>query len=164
MEVKDCRQLTFTLNGGDYGFPIHSVNEVIGLMEITNVPKTPEYIKGIINLRGKIMPVMDLRLKFEMPEVEYNERTSIIIVKINIKNEARTIGVVVDRIAEVIDIDPNEVESPPQFGAKEEESCLKGIGKYKDKVIMLLNIDAVVGGADVEAFFKREDKKKLASV
>ena len=160
MEVKDCRQLTFVLNGGAYGFPIHSVHEVIGLITITHVPKTPNYIKGIINLRGKIMPVLDLRLKFGMEESTYDERTCIIIVSVNIHNKEKTIGVVVDSISEVLDIAPEEIEPPPEYGI-EDAGLLKGIGKFKGKVIMLLDIDTVIGGEDVALFFK-QDVKNLA--
>lgn len=162
VEVMDCRQLTFTLNNVNYGFPIHTVNEVISLMEITEVPKTPNYIKGVINLRGKIIPVMDLRLKFEMTEVEYNERTSIIIVSVNIKGQEKNIGVVVDTISEVLDLNPEEIEPPPEYGADERISCLNGVGKFKEKVVMLLNIDQVVGGEGIESFFKEDLKKDLA--
>lgn len=161
MEVKDCRQLTFTLNGVNYGFPIHTVNEVISLMEITSVPKTPTYIKGVINLRGKIIPVMDLRLKFEMPEIEYNERTSIVIVAVHIHGQEKVIGVVVDTISEVVDLKPDDIEPPPEYGAKEDINCLKGIGKFKDKVIMLLDIDEVVCRDDLNSFFKEEFTKSL---
>ncbi len=164
LELKDCRQLTFILNGGDYGFPIYTVNEVIGLVKITHVPNTPSFIKGIINLRGKIMPVMDLRLKFGMPESEYNERTCIIIVSVKIKGEQKTMGVVVDRISEVIDIKLDDVEAPPQYGAKDSVSFLMGIGKFKEKVIMLLNIDEVVSGEDIASFFKQAPKESLAKV
>lgn len=164
MEVKDCRQLTFVLNGGAYGFPIQSVHEVIGLIAVTHIPKTPDYIKGIINLRGKVMPVLDLRLKFGMQESDYDEHTCIIVVSINIHGETKTIGVVVDSIAEVVDISPDEVEPPPEYGAKEDSGLLKGIGKFKGKVIMLLDIDAVVGGEEVARFFKKEANKSLASV
>lgn len=164
MDAADCRQLTFKLNGGDYGFPIQTVNEVIGIMEITVVPKAPSYIKGIINLRGKIIPVMDLRLNFGMPEVQYDERTCIIIISVNINGVKRTIGVAVDKISEVVDIDPNEIEPPPQFGIKEEDSFIDGIGKFKDRVIMLLNIDKIVDGKDIAPFFKNESKKSLETV
>lgn len=163
MDVTDCRQLTFTLNGGAYGFPIQSVHEVIGLVAITKVPKTPDYIKGIINLRGKIMPVLDLRLKFEMPQGAYDERTCIIIVSVEIHGELKTMGVVVDSIAEVIDIDPNEIEPPPEYGGNDNSGLLKGIGKYKGKVIMLLDINTVVGGEEVAHFFKQEAHNSLVS-
>lgn len=163
LEAKDCRQLTFVLNKVSYGFPIHSVHEVIGLVPITHIPKTPVYIKGIINLRGRVMPILDLRLKFGMAERAYDELTCIIIVSIHLHGELRTLGVVVDSIAEVVDIDPNEIDPPPEFGAKEDLGLLKGIGKYKNKVIMLLDIDNVVGCSEMAAFFKQEAKKSLAS-
>lgn len=161
MEVKDCRQLTFVLNGGAYGFPIHSVHEVIGLIPITHIPKAPVYIKGIINLRGKVMPVLDLRLKFGMNESDYGEHTSIIVISVNIHGEMRTIGIVVDSIAEVVDIDPIEIEPPPEYGAKEDAGLLKGIGKYKGKIIMLLDIEAVVSGAELAHFIKQHAQNNL---
>jgi len=164
MDIKDCRQLTFVLDGGNYGFPIHTVNEVIGLIGITQVPGTPKFIKGIINLRGKIMPVMDLRLKFEMPEIEYNERTCIIVISVNIKGEKKTIGVVVDGISEVLDIKPEDIEPAPEYGSGEEVGFIKGIGKFRDKIIMMLGIDEVVCCEDVAAFFRQEAKKSLAQV
>lgn len=164
MDAADCRQLTFTLNGGDYGFPIHTVNEVIGIMDITIIPKAPKYIKGIINLRGKIIPVMDLRLNFGMPEITYDARTCIIIISVNLNGEKRTLGVAVDKISEVVDIDPNQIEPPPQFGLKQEDSFIDGIGKVKERVIMLLNIDKVVDGKEIALFFKNEPKKSLETV
>lgn len=164
MEVKDCRQLTFVLNSGHYGFPINTVKEVIGLIKITHVPNVPKFIKGVINLRGKIMPVMDLRLKFEMPECDYNERTCIIIVSVHIKGEEKTIGVLVDRVSEVLDIKLDDVEPPPQYGSNDGVSFLKGIGKVKGRVVMLLDIDEVIGGDEIASFFKQGAQQNSASV
>jgi len=141
---KDGKHLIFELGEGGYGIPILEVSEINGLMNITPIPKTPKYIKGVINLRGKIIPVMDLRLKFDMPEKEYDERTCIIIVGITVGNELKQIGVVVDIVSEVFDIPLSEIEAPPSYGTQSKNDFLNGIGKVKGKVVMLLNIEKVV--------------------
>ncbi|MCK7467721.1 MAG: chemotaxis protein CheW [Desulfosudis oleivorans] len=112
MEAQDGKHLTFSLGNEDYGLPILQVREIIGMMEITHVPKTPEFIKGVINLRGKIIPIMDLRLKFGMKSIDYTERTCIIVVEIKINEIKRLMGVVVDMVSEVVNINQNEIEPP----------------------------------------------------
>ena len=103
-------------------------------------------------------------LPFEMPEIEYNERTCIIVISVNIKGEKKTIGVVVDGISEVLDIKPEDIEPAPEYGSGEEVGFIKGIGKFRDKIIMMLGIDEVVCCEDVAAFFRQEAKKSLAQV
>lgn len=144
MEVQEGKYLTFLLEDENYGFPIMRIKEIIGLMDITPVPKTPSFIKGVINLRGKIIPVMDLRIKFNMSENIYNEKTCIIVVEIENKNAQSLVGIVVDTVAEVINFPKDDIEPPPQYGSDIENSFLTGVGKLKDKVIMLLNIDKIV--------------------
>lgn len=141
---QEGKHLIFLLGERDYGIPILEVSEINGLMDITPVPKTPDFIKGVINLRGKIIPVMDLRLKFGMPEKEYDEQTCIIIVNIPVGNTKKQMGIVVDIVSEVFDIPPSEIEAPPNYGAQSEDGFLNGIGKIKGKVVMLLNIEKVV--------------------
>lgn len=142
--MQDGKHLVFQLGDGGYGIPILEVCEINGLMDITSIPKTPDYIKGIINLRGKIIPVMDLRLKFGMPEKEYDERTCIIIINVSVGNGKKQIGVVVDVVSEVFDIPLSDIEAPPEYGAQCKEGFLNGVGKVKGKVVMLLNIQKVV--------------------
>jgi len=144
MELQDGKHLTFSLGNEDYGIPILKVKEIIGLMEITHVPQTPEFIKGVINLRGKIIPIMDLRLKFKMPEKDYNERTCIIVVEVLIHDAKRLMGIVVDMVSEVVNIQAAEIEPPPQYGTKVETGFLTGLGKVKGKVVMLLNIEQII--------------------
>ena len=149
-EKKEGKHLIFQLGERLYGIPILKVNEINGLMDITPVPKTPNFMKGIINLRGKIIPVMDLRLKFDMPEKEYDEQTCIIIVNIPVGNEKKQIGILVDTVSEVYDIPMSEIEAPPSYGTNNsEESFLNGIGKVKGYVVMLLNIEKVVFSEEV---------------
>lgn len=138
--------LMFYLNKEHYGIPILNVNEIIGLIEITPIPRTPNFLKGIINLRGKIIPVIDLRLKFSMEEKVYDEQTCTIIVEVVINNTKHFIGIVVDKVAEVVKVYSTDIEPPPQYGQELETGFLTGIGKVKDKdkVVLLLDIETIV--------------------
>lgn len=149
LESKDGKHLIFQLAERGYGIPILKVSEIVSLMEITPVPKTPNYIKGVVNLRGKIIPVMDLRVKFDMEEKEYDEQTCIIIVNIAIGNGKKQIGIVVDVVSEVFDIPLSEIDPPPKYSTHNEEAFLNGIGKVKGKVVMLLNIEEVVYSEEI---------------
>lgn len=135
--------LTFSLGSEDYGISILKVKEIIGMMEITPVPRTPEFIKGVINLRGKIIPVMDLRTKFAMTEQEYDERTCIIVVEVIMKGAQKLIGVVVDMVSEVVTVPNEQIEPPPEYGTSAEHNSILGIGKIKDKVVIILDIDEI---------------------
>ncbi len=143
VQIQEGKHLTFSLGKESYGIPILQVREIIGMMEITPVPKTPDFIKGIINLRGKIIPVMDLRCKFGMPEKEYNERTCIIVVEIDINGLQKLLGVVVDMVSEVVSINASEIEPPPEYGQNAEHNFILGIGKIKDKVVIILDIEEI---------------------
>ncbi len=144
MEIQDGKHLTFSLGKEEYGLPILKVKEIIGMMEITHVPQTPDFIKGVVNLRGKIIPIMDLRLKLAMQEREYNERTCIIVVEVKINDAKRLMGIVVDTVSEVINIQQNDIEPPPEYQTKVDKGFLTGMGKIKGKVVMLLNIEQIV--------------------
>jgi purine-binding chemotaxis protein CheW len=144
MITVDQKLLTFSLGEEGYGIPILKVKEIIGMLDITQVPRTPSFIKGVINLRGKIIPVMDLRIKFGMNEKPYNERTCIIVIEVNMHGHQRLLGAVVDTVSEVINIPAEEIEPPPQYGSKIEHSLIAGIGKVKDRVVIILDIDEVV--------------------
>lgn len=155
VEKQDGKHLIFHLGERGYGIPILKVSEIVNLMEITPVPKTPAYIKGVVNLRGKIIPVMDLRLKFDMEKKEYDQQTCIIIVNINVSNQKKQMGIVVDIVSEVFDIPLTEIEAPPKYGTNNEEDFLNGIGKVKGKVIMLLNIEQVVYSEELIGLLSR---------
>lgn len=144
IKSEEQKYLMFFLNDENYGIPILQVNEIIGVMDITPIPKTPNFMKGIINLRGKIIPVMDLRLKFSMDEREYDQLTCIIIVETHIGGRKNFVGILVDKVAEVVNVYNKDVELPPQYGQEEDMGFLTGIGKVKDKVVMLLDIDAII--------------------
>lgn len=145
VKSEEQKYLMFFLNDENYGIPILQVNEIIGVMDITPIPKTPNFMKGIINLRGKIIPVMDLRLKFSMEERDYDQLTCIIIVETHIGDRKNFVGILVDKVAEVVNVYNKDVELPPQYGQEEDSAgFLTGIGKVKDKVVMLLDIDAII--------------------
>jgi len=143
MADTDQKLLTFSLGSEGYGVSILKVKEIIGMMEITPVPRTPEFIKGVINLRGKIIPVMDLRTKFGMESQEYNERTCIIVAEVLINGVQKLLGVVVDMVSEVVTISDSQIEPPPEYGTAIEHNSILGIGKIKDRVVIILDIDQV---------------------
>ncbi len=155
MEARSGVYLTFTLGKEYYGIPVLKVKDIIGMVEITEVPRTPHFIKGVINLRGKIIPIMDLRLKFELEEIAYTERTVIIVLEIKIKDSKRLMAVVVDTVSEVISITDTNIEPPPQYGISIESDFIMGMAKVKEKVIMLLNIEKV---------FNAEELAELAEI
>ncbi len=132
--------LTFFLAKEEYGIEILKVREIIGMMNITPVPGTPEEICGVVNLRGKVIPVMDLRLKFSMETVERTEETCIIVVQA----QDTEMGIVVDRVSEVTDIASEEIQEPPAFDAATDTEYILGIGKAEGRVTLLLDIDRVL--------------------
>lgn len=141
------KYLTFVLGKEEYGLEILSVKEIIGLMPITHVPRMPEFVRGVINLRGKVIPVVDLRLKFSMDKVDDTQETCIIVVDL----ESTLMGVVVDKVSEVLDISAGEIEETPSFGVTLDTSFILGIGKTKNKVIILLDISRVLTAEDLAA-------------
>lgn len=155
------KYLLFFLNDEYYGIPILQVNEIIGLMDVTTIPRSPDFMKGVINLRGKIIPVIDLRLKFGMTEREYDEQTCIIIVELKFKNTINFVGLLVDKVAEVVNVYGADVEAPPQYGQLNNEQFLIGIGKVKGNVVMLLNIDFIIKYQEIVQFIKNDDTKKV---
>lgn len=157
-EKRDGKYLTFNIDENDYGIPILKVSEIIGIAPITPVPKTSDFIKGIINLRGKIIPVMDLRLKFGMQERAYDQNTCIIIINLEVAGLAKQIGLVVDIVSEVCNIPGSEIEDPPSYGG-DNANFISGVGKIKDRVVILLNIENVIFSEDVMHLFKEEEKE-----
>ncbi len=132
--------LTFQLKDEEYGLEILKVREIMGILNITPVPQTPGYVKGVINLRGKVIPVVDLRLKFGIQEGEYDQRTCIIVVDVN----GVMMGIVVDTVSEVMDIDTADIEEAPSFGARLNTDYILGMGKVEGKVKILLDINKVL--------------------
>ncbi|MGR3303332.1 MAG: chemotaxis protein CheW [Candidatus Scalindua sp.] len=145
-EVTEGKFLTFVLGSEVYGIEILRVREIMGLMGITTVPQTPDYMKGVLNLRGKVIPVIDLRLKFSMPEEEHTKETCIIVAEVN----NTSIGIIVDSVSEVLDIKSGEIEETPSFGQGIDTDFIMGLGKTKDKIIILLDIEKVLSSEDLE--------------
>jgi purine-binding chemotaxis protein CheW len=139
--------LTFFLDEEEYGIEILKVHEIIGMMSITVVPRTPTFIRGVINLRGKVIPIIDLRLKFGMEAIEQTEETCIIVVQA----QSVELGIVVDRVSEVLDIASDDIDEPPSFGADVPTDYLLGIAKTEGRVKLLLNIDRVLTTNEVVA-------------
>lgn len=142
------KYLTFLLQGETYGLEILKVQEIIGLMCITRVPKTPEFIRGVFNLRGRVIPVIDLRLKFGLERVPDTERTCIVVVQTLRGGEALTVGIIVDEVSEVLKIDPTAIEETPSFGADVDTDFILGIGNVNQKIIMLLDVNRVLSGEE----------------
>ncbi|MBT7590356.1 MAG: chemotaxis protein CheW [Candidatus Scalindua sp.] len=145
-KVTDGKFLTFILGDEVYGIEILRVREIIGLMDITTVPQTPDYMNGVINLRGKVIPVIDLRLKFSMQEEEHTQETCIIVVEVN----NTSIGIIVDSVSEVLDIKGGEIEETPQFGQGIDTDFIMGLGKAKEMIIILLDIEKVLSSEELE--------------
>ncbi|MFZ5776159.1 MAG: chemotaxis protein CheW [Thermodesulfobacteriota bacterium] len=146
------KYLTFSLGHEDYGVGILSVREIIGVMEITAVPHTPTYIKGVINLRGRVIPVLDLRLKFGMEPQEYNERTCIIVVEVQGQTAPVQVGMVVDSVSEVLNVAAAEIEPPPSLGSSGQAENILGMAKIKGEVKILLDVGKVVGEGLLKQF------------
>ncbi len=146
------KYLTFALHTESYGLEILKVREIIGYMPVTQVPQSLPYIKGVINLRGQVIPVMDLRLIFGMPEAEVTEKTCIIVVNAQRwDGQEKQIGVIVDRVSEVVDIAQEMIESAPDFGGSVDGALILGMAKIESKIVMLLNIERVLFGSECDS-------------
>lgn len=143
-DIKDQKYLTFRLAGADYGIGILKIKEIIGMISITEIPQTPSWVKGVINLRGKVIPVIDLRLRLSLQSAEYTERTCIIIVEIVSIQKKPIIGIVVDSVSEVLNIKINDIEKTPSFGADLNTDFILGMAKIGGGIKTLLDIDQVL--------------------
>jgi len=153
-QSKAGKYLTFSLAGEEYGIAILKVKEIIGMMPVTPVPQTPPYVKGVINLRGKVIPVTDLRLKFGMATTEYTERTCIIVVEIEGEDDVILLGIVVDAVSEVLNIKHDHIEDTPNFGTALNTDFMLGMAKIENSVKILLDIDKVLSERDIAALEK----------
>jgi len=151
MEAPEARKiggkfLTFFLDVEEYGLEILSVREIIGLLPVTPVPQTPYYVRGVINLRGQVIPVADLRKKFDMPEVEFTDETCIIVVQ----TSTTLLGLIVDRVSEVRSIADENIVDTPSLGQEVNTDYIMGVGKTEERVILLLDIAQVFPASEVE--------------
>jgi purine-binding chemotaxis protein CheW len=151
MGKREGKYLTFSLANEEYGIGILKIKEIIGMMPITTVPQTPSFVKGVINLRGKVIPVIDLRLRFDMEGIDYTERTCIIVVEILGKTGTVLIGIVVDSVSEVLNIKEEDIEDTPAFGTRLDTEFIMGMAKLDGGVKILLDIDRVLNAEDITA-------------
>lgn len=146
---REGKYLSFMLGNEEYGVGIMKIREIIGLLPITSVPGTPPFVKGVINLRGKVIPVVDLRLKFKMGEVFHDDKTCIIVLDISNGGSDNQVGVIVDSVSEVLNIREEEIEETPTFGVSLDTDYILGMAKTGGGVKMLLDIDRVLTGSEV---------------
>ncbi len=139
-DTQKGKYLTFTVGKEDYGIEIYNVTEIIGIQKITDVPDMPAYIKGVINLRGKVISVMDVRLRFKMTEREYDDRTCIVVVSVG----GAAVGLVVDTVKEVANIPESQIELPPEVAEASSQSYVKGLGMIGDDIKILLDVAKLV--------------------
>ena len=144
------KYLTFQLGREEFAIQVLKVREIMGVQDITAVPQTPAHVKGVINLRGKVVPVVDLRLKFRLPELEYTQRTCIIVVQVQFKASSLMMGIVVDGVSEVLNLAAGDIEDTPEFGSGVVTPYILGMAKSKGKVKILLDIDQVLSSQELQ--------------
>ena len=150
--AQEGKYLSFVLGEEEYGLEILKVQEINGMMGITRVPRTPDYVRGVINLRGRVIPIVSLRRKFNMPDVEDTDKTCIIVVQVDHAETELTMGIVVDEVSEVLNIKCEQIEPTPSFGGGMAAiEFVTGMGKLEDKVVILLDIDSVLHEDEIEA-------------
>ena len=143
------KYLTFMIGKEEFGVGVLKVREIMGIQDITAVPQTPPYLKGVINLRGKVIPVIDLRLKFGLPSIDYTQRTCIIVVQVISGSTLLPMGIVVDEVSEVLTLAAGDIEDTPDFGANVETGYILGMAKIKGKVKILLDINEVLTSQEI---------------
>ena len=153
LDKKVGKYLTFRLSNEEYGLEILKVQEINGMMKVTHIPRTPDFIRGVINLRGKVIPVLELRRKFGMESHNDDDKTCIIVVRLQ-DQDSITMGLIVDEVSEVLDIKDEQIEPPPQFGSSINTDFILGMGKIGDKVVSLLDIDQVLTGDEISILAK----------
>jgi purine-binding chemotaxis protein CheW len=145
------KYLTFNLREEFYGVNVNWILQIIAVPDITEIPKTPDFVKGVINLRGKIIPVIDLRLRFRLPPKDYDERTSIVVIKTTRPDRGEIYtGLIIDKVLEVLDIHQDEIEPPPAFGVDAFAQFIAGMAKVRNRVVSLLNIDDILMEIDLQ--------------
>lgn len=156
--------LTFRLGQEIFAIEVAKVREVLDLAPITAIPRTPEFMSGVINLRGSVVPVVDLRLCFEMAKTENTRNTCIVVVEMLLDNESIVIGALADSVEEVIDLEPEHIQPPPRIGTRIRTDFIRGMGKRDTQFIMILDIDRVFSAEDMAMVRAQEPGKTAAEV
>jgi purine-binding chemotaxis protein CheW len=149
--------LTFTLDHEDFAVDVAGVREVLDFTTVTRVPRTPEFMKGVINLRGSVVPVVDLRLKFGLLEAEKTVDTCVIVLEVELEGEVTVIGAIADSVKEVFELGSSDIEPPPRLGTRFETEFISGMGKHNDDFIIILDVNRVFSGQEMELFRHAED-------
>lgn len=150
-DITETRQyLTFSLEEESFALDVTKVREILEFTKVTRVPQTPEFMRGVINLRGNVVPVMDMRMKFNLSRVEKTVNTCIIVAEVLFEGETTVLGILVDSVQEVFDLEPGMIEPPPKTGGLHTD-VIKGMGKRDDRFIIILDIDKVFSADDLEA-------------
>jgi len=149
-ETAGSQYLTFSLADEQYGVDILRVVEIKGWTPVTRVPNTPPHMRGVLNMRGTIVPILDLRARFNLQEVEYTPTTVVIILSVYSGEHRRILGVVVDGVSDVVNVSPEDVKSRPDFGASVDMEFIRALATVNDRMVMLLDIDRLLSGADIE--------------
>ncbi len=160
-DVRLGKYLTFNIDGEIYGIYVMSVKEIVGLVEMTRVPRTPDFVRGVINLRGRVIPVIDLKKRFDAGSVEGTSRTPIIIVEVKSTDRITEMGLLVDHVSDVMIVRDENLEPLPSFGIELETEFIDGIARFDDDVITLLNIDRIL--TSTEMIDIRKVKEKLTA-
>ena len=151
LDTRAGKYLTFMVGKEEFGVAVLKVREIMGMQEVTALPRTPPYLKGVINLRGKVTPVIDLRLKFGLPGIDTTERTCIVVVQVQGESTPIVIGIVVDEVSEVLTMASGDIEDTPDFGADVATDYILGIARIKGKVKILLDIDQVLSRHEIHS-------------
>ena len=159
--IERVQYLTFRLGDEEYAIGVESVQEVLELSTITKVPNTPDYMRGVINVRGSVVPVVDLRLRFGMAKTEKTVDTCIVVIELTIENEKIVVGALADSVQEVIEMDGNQIEPPPQIGTRLKTEFIRGIGKNDDNFILILEIEKIFSTEELNLL--GETEKEVAN-
>jgi len=160
--ITDTKQyLTFRVGEEDFALDVSNVREILEFTSITKVPKTPEYMRGVINLRGSVVPVLDMRLKFGLTEAQKTIDTCIIVLEVDIDGEKTVIGALVDSVQEVFELDPQHIEPAPRIGTRLRTDFIRGMGKRDDHFIIILNIDKVFSSEELTAVQELEKNEQM---
>jgi len=149
-DVATRQYLTFTLDSEVFALDIHKVREVLDLTTVTKVPQTPDFMRGVINLRGNVVPVLDLRLKFGLPANAQTVHTCIIIVEVALEEETLVLGAMADSVQEVLELEPEQIQPPPRIGAGLNLEFIRGMGRHGDDFVMILDVDAVFSAGELQ--------------
>ena len=162
MAITETRQyLTFNLGEESFALDVAHVREILEFTGVTKVPRTPGFMRGVINLRGSVVPVMDMRLKFNLSETEKTVNTCVIVVEVFLEGETVVIGALVDSVQEVFELEPNQIEPAPKIGIQVDTGFIKGMGKRDDRFIIILDIDKVFSSIELSASREMETEERL---